>query len=115
MLFSSDDIDMSYDGMNDKGLFVAVSAVPNIETTVNILKPIRKSLEFVKIILQKTSNIDDALKIFDKYSIAFGQFLGNPLVHFKIVEKNGKAKIMTNHYLSDSSIKPHSKTSFKRF
>ena len=62
VLFSSDDIDMSYDGMNDKGLFVAVSAVPNSETTVNILKPIRKSLEFVKIILQKTSNIDDALK-----------------------------------------------------
>ena len=39
--------------MNDKGLFVAVSAVPNTETTVNILKPIRKSLEFVKIFDKK--------------------------------------------------------------
>lgn len=133
VLFSSNNIDMPYDGMNDKGMFVAISAVPNSETTVNILKPIRKSLEFVKVILQKASTIDEAIKQFDKYSIAFGQFLGNPLIHFKIVDKLGNtvivefidnkmvilrddmARVMTNHYVSNISIKSNSKTSIKRF
>ena len=72
---------MPYEGMNDKGLFIAVSAVPNTETTINILKPIRKSLEIVKVVLEKSSNIQDAIKEFQKYSIAFGKFLGNPLIH----------------------------------
>ncbi len=133
ILFSFENFNMPYEGMNDKGLFVAISAVPYSKTTINILKPIRKSLEFVKIILQKSQSIDEVIKEFDKYSIVFGEFLGNPLIHFKIVDrfgktvivefinnkmvilKNKKAKIMTNHYLSDSSIKPNNKTSYQRF
>lgn len=133
ILFSFENFNMPYEGMNDKGLFVAISAVPHAKTTVNILKPIRKSLEFVKIILQKSQSIDEVIKQFDKYSIVFGEFLGNSLIHFKIVDrfgktmiiefinnkmvilKNKKAKIMTNHYLSDLSIKPNNKTSYQRF
>lgn len=123
---------MPYEGMNDKGLFIAISAVPNTETTVNIFKPIRKSLEIIKVVLEKSSNLDEAIKQFKKYSIAFGQFLGNPLVHFKIVQKDGqsiiiefvnnkmvvikdKSKIMTNHYISNIKIKSDSKTSHKRY
>ncbi len=133
VVLSLNNPNMSYEGMNSKGLFVAISAVPNSKTTINILKPIRKSLEMIKIILQKASNIDEAIAQFDKYSIAFGQFLGNPLVHFKIVEKNGdsavvefvnnkrvivkgkKSQILTNHYLSDLTIKPDNNTSLNRY
>lgn len=121
VLLSLDNFNMPYEGMNDRGLFVAISAVPNTKTSLNIFKPIRKSLEMVKVILQNASTIDEAIKQFDKYSIAFGQFLGNPLIHFKIVEKNGdsavvefvnnrrviirgkKSQILTNHYLADKS------------
>jgi len=133
VLLSLDNPNMPYEGMNNKGLFVAISAVPNSETTINILKPIRKSLEMVKVILQKASTIDKAIEQFDKYSIAFGQFLGNPLIHFKIVQKDGdsaviefihnkrviirgkKSRVLTNHYLSDLSIKADSKTTLKRY
>jgi len=133
VLLSLDNPNMPYEGMNDKGLFVAISAVPNSETTINILKPIRKSLEMVKVILQKATTIDEAIEQFDKYSIAFGEFLGNPLIHFKIVQKNGasaivefihnkrvvirgkKSRILTNHYISDLSIKADSKTTLKRY
>ncbi len=123
---------MPYEGMNDKGLFIVITAVPNSETTVNILKPIRKSLEIVNIVLKKSSNIKDAIKQFQKYSLAFGQFLGYPLIHFKIVQKDGQSiiieyvnnkmlivkdnsKIMTNHYISNPKIVSDSKTSHQRY
>ena len=133
VLLSSVNPNMPYEGMNDRGLLVAILAVPYSETTINILKPIRKSLEMVKIILQRASTIDEAIEQFDRYSIAFGQFLGNPLVHFKIVQKNGdsavvefvhnrrvviKSKrggVLTNHYLSDLSIRADSNTSLQRY
>jgi penicillin V acylase-like amidase (Ntn superfamily) len=133
VLLSLDNPNMPYEGMNDRGLVVAILAVPNTQTTLNLLKPIRKSLEMVKVILQKASNIDEAVEQFDRYSIAFGQFLGNPLIHFKIVQKDGdsavvefvnnkkviirgnESKILTNHYLSDTSIKADSNSSLARF
>ena len=124
--------DMPFEGMNDKGLFIAVSSVPHTPTVTNVFKPIKKSLEMIPIIMQKASNIDEAIAQFKKYSIAFGEFLGNPLVHFKIVQQNGQsviiefvnnqmvvlkqnATIMTNHYLSDLSIKTGSTTSHQRY
>ncbi len=124
---------MPYEGMNTKGLFVGISAVSHTSTTLNPFKPIRKSLEMVRVLLQEASNIEEAIKLFDRYSIAFGEFLGNPLIHFKIVQKDGqsvvvefvenrmvivrdeRAKIMTNHYLSNGSIKSENKTSYKRY
>ena len=133
VLLSLENPNIPYEGMNDKGLFVAISAVPHSKTTLNIFKPIRKSLEMVKIILQKASTIDEAIEQFDKYSIAFGEFLGNPLVHFKMVQKDGesavvefvnnkrviirgeKSRVLTNHYLSDLSIEPKSKSTIKRY
>ena len=132
LIVSLDNPNMPYEGMNDKGLFIAISAVPNTETTINILKPIRKSLEMIKVVLEKSSSINDAIKQFKKYSIAFGKFLGNPLIHFKIVQKDGQSiiieyvnnkmviiennsKIMTNHYISNLKIKSDSKTSHQRY
>jgi penicillin V acylase-like amidase (Ntn superfamily) len=133
VLLSLNNPNMPYEGMNDKGLFVAISAVPDSETTLNIFKPIRKSLEMVKVILQKASTIEEAIEQFDKYSIVFGEFLGNPLIHFKIVQQDGdtavvefihnkrviirgkKSRVLTNHYLSDVSIKNDSPTTLTRY
>ena len=133
VLLSLENPNMPYEGMNDKGLFVAISAVPHSKTALNIFKPIRKSLEMIKVILQKASTIDEAIEQFDKYSIAFGEFLGNPLIHFKMVQKDGdsavvefvnnkrviirgeKSRVLTNHYLSDLSIEPKSKSTIKRY
>ncbi|MBL0703757.1 MAG: linear amide C-N hydrolase [Sulfurospirillum sp.] len=129
---SLDNPNMSYEGMNDKGLFIAISTVPNTSTPINIIKPIKKSFEMVEIVLKTSSNIDDALNQFKKYSITFGKFAHNSLVHFKIVQKDGQSvivefvnnkmviieensKIMTNHYISDSTIKSDSETSHQRY
>lgn len=132
VLISLDNAHMPYEGMNTQGLFIAIAAVPSTKTKINILKPIRKSLEMIEEVLKKSSNITEAIVQFEKYSIAFGEFLGYPLVHFKIVQKDGKSviiefvngemvvlendvKIMTNHYLSNTTINSENPSSNTRY
>ncbi len=126
--------DMPYEGINDKGLFVGISAVPKTRTPFSFIKPIRKSLEMVKLILARAQTVDEAIGLFSKYSIAFGVFLGNPVVHYMIVDKEGNSaivecvdnkivvikdtvnsRIMTNHFISKPEIGSDNKTSFERY
>jgi len=44
---SQQDSSMPYEGINSKGLFVAISAVPHTKTNILFFKPIVKSLEMV--------------------------------------------------------------------
>ena len=125
---------MPYEGVNNKGLFIGIAAVPDTKTPLSLFKPMRKSLEMVEIILQKASNVEEAIKIFPKYANLFGKFLGNPVIHYKIVDASGESaiieyldkkivvirdneecQIVTNHYLTDPSLGQDSKTSFTRF
>ena len=125
---------MPYEGVNSKGLFIGIAAVPDTKTPLSLFKPMRKSLEMVEIILQKASNVEEAIKIFPKYANLFGKFLGNPVIHYKIVDASGasavveyldkeiivirdneECQIVTNHFLTDPSLGQDSKTSFTRF
>lgn len=133
VVFEQLGVDMPYEGINDKGLFIGIAAVPNTKTPFSLFKPMRKSLEIVKIILEEAQTVDEALKIFEKYTVIFGVFLGNPVVHYMIVDKQGnsavveyvnkkikilknnKSKVMTNHFVSHPEIIPESKTSFERY
>ncbi|RKZ42341.1 MAG: hypothetical protein DRQ49_02170 [Gammaproteobacteria bacterium] len=126
-------VDMPYEGINDKGLFIAVTAVPDTNTPLSLVKPIRKSLELVRIVLEKAQTVDEALQIFPQYTVVFGAFLGNPLVHYKIVDKNGESaiveyvdnemkiirgvnsQVMTNHYVTAPKLGTASETSFARY
>ena len=134
MLISQDNPDMPYEGMNDRGLFIAITAVPYSPTFYNVLKPARKSLSMVKEVLLRSASIDEAVGVFEKFAVNFGQFLGNPLVHFKLVQSDGTTAIiefvndemrvvrepkvctiMTNHYNSQKNITPNSKDTFERY
>ena len=125
---------MPYEGINDKGLFVGISAVPKTRTPFSFIKPIRKSLEMVKLILARAQTVDEALGLFSKYTVAFGVFLGNPVVHYMIVDKEGNSaiveyvdnkivvikdtfnsRIMTNHFISKPEVESDNKTSFERY
>ncbi len=123
---------MPYEGMNDQGLFIAVSALEHTNTTTSLLKPIVKSLEMVDIVLKNAANIDEAIAEFNNYSIAFGEFLGYPLIHYKIVDKTGNSvvvefdngikvikdqkisQIMANHYLNATNKLPKREDSLQR-
>lgn len=125
---------MPYEGVNNQGLFVGIASVPDSKVPLNIFKPMRKSLEMIEVILKEASTVEEALAIFPKYTVLFGMFLDNPLVHFKIVDslgdsaiveyidkeivvirENQKWSIVTNHFLTDSSLGADSETSFERF
>jgi len=125
---------MPYEGINDKGLFVGISAVPKTRTPFSSIKPIRKSLEMVKLTLARAQTVDEALGLFSKYTVAFGVFLGNPVVHYMIVDKEGNSaiveyvdnkivvikdtfnsRIMTNHFISKPEVGSDNKTSFERY
>ena len=127
-------VNMPYEGINDKGLFVGIAAVPNAHTPFCIFKPIRKSLELVKIILSKAEAVDEALELFHKYTVVFGVFLGYPVIHYMIVDKEGDSAIvefldnkiviiknkptshiMTNHFVSNPEAGSENKSSFKRY
>ena len=129
-IFEQDGTDMPFEGVNNKGLLVAITAVSGTRTPFSILKPIRKSLELVRIILEQSSVVRDALKIFQNYSIVFGSSSGHPLIHYKITDANGdsaiieyidneikitKDSVMTNHYNSNPVCDAESQTSFSRY
>ncbi len=127
---SSKDETSPFEGVNEKGLFIGISAVPISKTAFEFKRP-KKSLELITEVLQNAENIDETIKVMDKFMPIFGTFMGKPMVHFKIVQKDGTsvlveyfdkklniikdAKIMTNHYLGKPSLGSDSKTSFKRY
>ncbi len=125
-----DDKTSAVEGVNEKGLFIGISAVPTSKTTFEFKRP-KKSLELIIEVLQNAKNVHEAINIMDKFMPIFGTFLGNPMVHFKIVQKNGKsvlveyfdkkrhiiknASVMTNHYIGKPSLGSENNTSFSRY
>lgn len=120
-----------YEGINEKGLFIAISAVPTSKTPIEFKRP-KKSLEMITAVLKSSSNIDEAINEFKKYMLIFGIFMGNPMVHFKLVQQDGKSiiieyyenkmniiqndtNIMTNHYIGKPKLGSDSKSSFIRY
>ncbi len=125
---------MPYEGVNSEGLFIGVASVPDTKTPLSLFKPMRKSLEMIEIILKEAKTVEEAIKIFPKYSNIFGQFLGYPVVHYKIVDASGesvvveylnkeivvirdneKCQIVTNHFLTDQSLNQNSETASAKF
>lgn len=127
-------VDMPFEGVNNKGLFVGIAEAPVTDTPFLMLKPNRKSLEMVRVVLEQASNVDEAIELFHKYDVAFGKFLGNPQIHYKLVDASGSfatidfidreivitkdkeiCRVMTNHYVSDPDRGKSGKTSFERY
>jgi predicted choloylglycine hydrolase len=133
-IFEQDGADMPFEGVNNKGLFVGIAAVPVTNTPFFMLKPIRKSLEMVRVVLEQSDNVDEAIDIFKKYDVAFGKFLGNPQIHYKLIDVSGNyatidfldaeivitknkeiCRVMTNHYVVNPDRGKAGKTSFERY
>ncbi len=133
-IFEQNGVSMPYEGINNKGLFVAIAAVPKANTPFSAFKPMINSLDMVKIVLEQADSVEEAIKIFPEYTVVFGAFFGYPRVHYKIVDAKGNSaiveyidnqiivirdvdhcRIMTNHYISNHDLGSDSKTSFKRY
>ncbi|MCP4576428.1 MAG: linear amide C-N hydrolase [Deltaproteobacteria bacterium] len=126
--------DMPFEGMNDKGLFVGMAAVPETEVPFSLFKTMVKSLELIKIILSHASTVEESLGYFSKYTVLFGETFGNPLIHYMVADQSGDSavieffenevivikrtkgyQLMTNHYLTDPQYGSISASSKNRF
>ncbi len=125
---------MPFEGMNDKGLFVGMAAVPGTNVPFSLLKPMVKSLELIKLVLSKASTVQESLLFFSNNTILFGETFGHPLIHYMVADQSGNSavieffnseiniikkemsyQLITNHYLTDPEYGNISESSKSRF
>lgn len=104
------------DGMNEKGLCVAVNMIQDSSTiNQNTSKPDITTTTAVRLLLNKASNVDEAINLLQQYDMHASM---NYMVHFAISDRSGKSvvieyinnemqvidtPIVTNFYLAEGS------------
>lgn len=86
--------DKPYEGMNEKGLMVAVVALPTIREEKREIKALTMNCDgMVRYILERSSTVDEALYIIKQFSLDYGIKYGLPKVQYFIVDANDKVAI----------------------
>jgi hypothetical protein len=87
-----------FEGMNDAGLFVGLTATPKIPVAPDTRKPPVNSSDLVRLLLEEATTVDDALAEVRKYSL---QDVGSAPSgsHFMIVDAKGKSVVL--EYVGD--------------
>ena len=87
---------MPYEGINECGLFVGQTAISSTraDASFSFLKKSTTSLGIMKKVLERAKNIDEAINIFEEYNIWFGKFLGFPMIHYLVADKNGDSAVI---------------------
>jgi len=81
---------LPFDGMNEHGLAIGMAAVEQGNVQPDPAKETIYSLAIIREILDHARDVDEALRIFDEYNIAFG----GPPLHYLIADANGKAALV---------------------
>jgi predicted choloylglycine hydrolase len=112
---------LAFEGINDKGLFMGLAAVPKTTITNDNSKMLINGCGIIRNILEKCSTVDEAVDEFKKYSVYVDQSspIGFPnhymladssgksavieLVNseIRVMKKKGNFQCMTNAYLSE--------------
>ncbi|KMT22148.1 linear amide C-N hydrolase [Clostridium cylindrosporum] len=75
--------DRAYEGMNEKGLFVSTIALPTMGEEDRELTPLKiNSLSMVRFILERASNVSEAMHIVKSFTIDYRIKYGWPKVHY---------------------------------
>ena len=82
---------LPFDGMNEHGLTVGMAAVGATELPRDESKNYVGSLQMIRLMLDKTKTVDEALKLFDKYNI---HMRGGPNIHYLIADANGNSALV---------------------
>ncbi len=88
-----------YEGMNDKGLFVAFAMVSPKKLKFSLFKKKISSPKLIKKILEKCSTVEESIHLIPKYQVLWGQAFGYPQNHYLIAVKTGDFVIV--EYLED--------------
>ncbi len=76
--------------MNEMGLVVGIMAINRASRTYNASQPTISSLDIVRLALEFSSTVDDALILWDNYNIEFGSVP----IHYLIADSTGDSAIV---------------------
>lgn len=82
---------LPFDGMNEKGLTVALLAVPEVQIKNDSSKITLNTTTTIRLILDNASNVDEAIELLRKYNIYFS---GDVYCHYLIADSTGKSVII---------------------
>jgi hypothetical protein len=82
---------LPFDGMNEKGLFIGMAAVPPGDVPPDLAKPTVESLVIMRLVLDRAASVDEAVLIFEQYNVDMG---GGPPLHYLVADVTGKAVVI---------------------
>lgn len=83
---------IAFEGMNDSGLFVGLTATAKVPITPDPGKPAVNSSELVRLLLEKTTTVEEAVAEVRKYSLQ--DVTSAPSSHFMFVDPTGKSAVV---------------------
>ena len=82
---------MPWDGMNEKGLAIALLAVPEAHGPTGDDKITLGTTTIIRLVLDKASTVDEAVELMKQYNIYFS---GDVLCHFLIADRDGNSVLV---------------------
>lgn len=82
---------LPFDGMNEKGLAMALLAVPEVQTPNDANKITLNTTTSIRLILDKAATVDEAVELLKKYNIYFS---GDVYCHYLIADASGRSVIV---------------------
>lgn len=122
---------LPFDGMNEKGVSMALLSVPSAEPEVLEGRPYLNTTTAIRLVLDYAANTDEAVELLKKYNIYFS---AGTKCHYIIADKSGKSVVVeyfnskmvatpklgnwqavTNHILCDPERSADGDTSIPRY
>lgn len=91
---------LPFDGMNEHGLVVGMAAVPPGNVEPDPGKPTVGSLGIIRLMLDQTANVSEAIALMQQYNI---DFEGGPPIHYLIADAAG-ATALVEYYRGEMII-----------
>ncbi|MEE0866663.1 MAG: C45 family peptidase [Clostridia bacterium] len=82
---------LPFDGMNEKGVTMALLAVPEVQIKNDTNKITLNTTTAIRLVLDKAANVDEAIELLKKYNIYFS---GDVYCHYLIADGSGKSVIV---------------------
>lgn len=85
---------LPFDGMNEKGVCIALLAVPEADAGYSPDKITLNTTTAIRLVLDKAADVDDAVELLKQYNIYFS---GDVECHFLIADASGKS-VLVEYY-----------------
>ncbi|MCI8759915.1 MAG: linear amide C-N hydrolase [Clostridia bacterium] len=91
---------LPFDGMNEKGVTIALLAVPEVQMESNENKITLNTTTAIRLVLDKASNVDEAIELLKNYNIYFS---ADVYCHYLIADSTGKS-VIVEYYDNDLQV-----------